>query len=36
MTLQNKSWLKNEILREFLLGELQETIAKNHDISVGS
>ena len=36
MMLQNLSWLKNEILREFLLGELQENIAKNHKINVGT
>lgn len=36
MTLQNKSWRKNEILREFLLGETQENIATNQNISVGT
>jgi hypothetical protein len=36
MALQNKSWLKNEVLREYLSGEPQESIANKLNISVGT
>jgi Bacterial regulatory proteins, luxR family. len=36
MTLTNKSWLKNEILRLFLSGDSQENIANKLNMSVGT
>jgi hypothetical protein len=36
MTLQNKSWLKNESCRQYLSGESQENIANALKISVGT
>lgn len=36
MTLINKSWLKNEILRMYLSGDSQESIASQLSISVGT
>jgi DNA-binding Lrp family transcriptional regulator len=36
MTLTNKSWLKNEILRLYLSGDSQENIANKLNISVGT
>jgi len=36
MTLINKTWLKQEIIRLFLSGESQENIAVQLNISVGT
>ena len=36
MTLQNKTWLKQEVLRLYLSAELQENIGKQFNISVGT
>jgi predicted transcriptional regulator len=36
MTLQNKSWLKNEISRLYLSGHSQQTIANELNISIGT
>ncbi len=35
MTLNNKNWLKNEVLRLYLSGYSQENIAKEVNISIG-
>ena len=35
MTLNNKNWLKNEVLRLYLSGYSQENIAKEGNISIG-
>lgn len=36
MTLNNKNWVKNEVLRLYLSGHSQENIAKELNISVGT
>ncbi|MDW0279218.1 MAG: helix-turn-helix domain-containing protein [Nitrososphaeraceae archaeon] len=36
MTLNNKNWVKNEVLRLYLSGYSQENIAKELNISVGT
>jgi len=36
MTLTNKSWLKNEVLRLYLSGDSQENIANKLNMSVGT
>jgi len=36
MTLINKSWLKNEVLRLWLSGDSQEAIASQLNIGVGT
>ena len=36
MTLNNKNWVKNEVLRLYLSGDSQENIAKELNISVGT